>query len=201
MCIAAAAVIILTVAAVILSAAWHKGAFLPAWIEWKAKTEKIEAWDGGYGTGNEGAASSENKTDGKNKVLALEINLTNKQISAVWGKDEVWISSDDVLVQDFLMEDIDHDGYAELMLLCWKIGKYGNIVPKFGDGEEYTWSQHIYIYDLRDGGVHAIWMASDIGMDVLTWEFGEESRLKITETNGDVSYWDWLSWGLERVET
>ena len=47
--------------------------------------------------------------------------------------------------------------------------------------------------------VHPLWMASDIGMEAAGFSFDEKKRLEITETNGRVTYWDWMSWGLTLI--
>ena len=43
-------------------------------------------------------------------------------------------------------------------------------------------------------------MASDIGLEAEAWRFSETARLVITDRTGAETAWDWLSWGLERVE-
>lgn len=108
----------------------------------------------------------------------------------------LWESPENVLVQDFLWCDIDHDQTPELILLCWRIGRYGNARPFWVEHDELAWSQHIYIYDWRDEEIHALWMASDIGMDVVSFAFNDTDRLVITETNQRQTSWDWISWGL-----
>lgn len=154
--------------------AWTRGAFLPRWIVWEEK--KLEL--------------NENSSE------PSAIHLSRRQLTVSQYDKDSWTSPDDILVQDFLWCDINHDDKNELILLCWRIGRYGNARPYWVEEDEKSWSQHIYIYEWRDGEIHPLWMASDIGMDVVSFDFDEATRLLITETSGRVTYWDWLSWGL-----
>ena len=162
----------------LLAAGWwllEAGVLLPAWISW----EEREILCG---------ASPE-------KVVLEDRTVT------VWdGGSAAWQSGRDIQVQDVLWGDIDHDGEAELMLLCWKRGRYGKSRPFWVTEDEKTWSQHIYLYDWKDGAVSPIWMASDIGMEAVEWSFDETDRQVITDREGRKTAWDWLSWGLTKLE-
>lgn len=161
-------------AAAALIFAWNKGAFLPGWIVWKEASVKLP----------------------DNPKLPTSISLKHRQLTVEQNGTMVWKSPDSVLVQDFLWCDINHDNADELILLCWRIGRYGNARPYWIKKDECTWSQHIYIYQWLDGKIHPLWMASDIGMDAVSFEFSETDRLCITETSGRKTSWDWVSWGL-----
>ena len=170
------------VAAVIIAAsavnAWTRGLFLPGWIEWKQYTEYDISQD----------------------PEILRITLNNKMLTVNDGTEGIiWQADKDILVQDFLYEDIDHDGVRELLILCWKIGKYGERVPQFGSGEDHKWHQHIYIYRWQDEIMKPIWMASEIGLNVKEWRFDTEERLVLTEPDGRETHWDWIDWGLESI--
>lgn len=153
---------------------WQRGAFLPDWIVWQEKRQTVEEESG--------------------EILLKERNLTLKKD----GK-AVWKSPKEILVQDFLWCDINHDTKEELILLCWRIGRYGDAKPFWIEEDEKQWSQHIYIYQWAAEEVHPLWMASDIGMEAAGFSFDEKKRLEITETNGRVTYWDWMSWGLTLI--
>ena len=169
-------------AAAAVSFAWHKGAFLPRWIIWQEKEEI-------YGFSE------------ISNLNQLKFILKNKRLELDKDNTVLWTSPKDILVQDFLWCDINHDNKAELVILCWRIGRYGNAKPYWVENDEHTWSQHIYIYELRDNEeIHPIWMASDIGMDVKDWSFDDIDRLVITETSGRRTSWDWVSWGLSLVK-
>lgn len=154
--------------------AWLNGAFLPRWILWEEK-------------------NIQHSTETEEP---LNIQLKKRCLIVQRNHKTIWESPKDIMVQNFLWCDINHDGQKELILLCWRIGRYGNARPYWIEKDEKKWSQHIYIYEYRNEEIHPIWMASDIGMDVVTFEFSEKKRLIITETSGRQTSWDWLSWGL-----
>ena len=109
------------------------------------------------------------------EILLKERNLTLKKD----GK-AVWKSPKEILVQDFLWCDINHDTKEELILLCWRIGRYGDAKPFWIEEDEKQWSQHIYIYQWAAEEVHPLWMASDIGMEAAGFSFDEKKRLEIS---------------------
>ena len=169
-------------AAAVMVYGWYQGWFLPGWIQWcddvyNQECKNIEGID----------------------ILPDQIELTQKKVKVYIDNEVIWRSPEHVLVQDFLWCDIDHDHEDELLLLCWRIGRYGDARPFWVEDDEHTWSQHIYIYDWRNQEIHPIWMASDIGMDVVSWRFDPKERLVITEKSGRTTGWDWISWGLQLV--
>ena len=127
------------------------------------------------------------------------IVLRNKRVTVRHNGEQVWQTEAEITVQDILWCDIDHDEQNELLLLCWKRGRYGANRPFWVTEDETDWSQHIYIYDWTDGAIQPIWMASDIGLEAETWQFDETRRLVITDRNGRTTAWDWVSWGLTGI--
>lgn len=176
--IALAAAAVMAIAAAVAICADQRGAFLPSWIEWKT-AEIACAPDGG-----------------EPECIVLE----KKAVRVLTGGQTLWQSERELLVQDALFCDIDHDAQRELLLLCWRRGRYGESKPFWVTQEETGWSQHIYIYDCTADEIRPIWMASDIGMDAAAWRFDARERLVITDASGHQSAWDWLSWGLRQIE-
>lgn len=186
-------------AAAAVSFAWHKGAFLPRWIIWQEKEEIYGFSETDTENTDEKLWTNEPKDE--SNLNQLKFILKNKRLELDKDNTVLWNSPKDILVQDFLWCDINHDNKAELLILCWRIGRYGNAKPYWVENDEHTWSQHIYIYELRDNEeIHPLWMASDIGMDVKDWSFDDIDRLVITETSGRRTSWDWVSWGLSLVK-
>lgn len=186
-------------AAAAVSFAWYKGAFLPRWIIWQEKEEIYGFSETDTENTDEKLWTNEPKDE--SNLNQLKFILKNKCLELDKDNTVLWTSPKDILVQDFLWCDINHDNKAELLILCWRIGRYGNAKPYWVENDEHTWSQHIYIYELRDNEeIHPIWMASDIGMDVKDWSFDDIDRLVITETSGRRTSWDWVSWGLSLVK-
>ena len=150
------------------------GYLLPTWISWN--TARIEI-------------------DGQTQLL-----LSKKRVSVTAEGETVWRSGRELRVQDVLWCDVDRDEESELLLLCWKRGRYGSSRPFWVEEDEKTWSQHIYIYDWNAGEPKPVWMASDIGLEAASWTFDEVRRLVITDRTGEQTAWDWVTWGLSRIE-
>ncbi|MBD5512331.1 MAG: CapA family protein [Lachnospiraceae bacterium] len=164
----------------ILYLLWSGGAFLPRWISWQS---------GSFYDSSE----------------SYEIVLQNKKVEILYGGVSVWNSPKGVKVQSVLSCDIDNDGMDELLLLCWKIGRYGEHRPYWVERDEKKWSQHIFVYEYENGKIKAKWMASDIGQDVAKMEGnGREApfnRLLLTAPDGEISRFRWDYWGFTKEET
>ncbi|MCR5672254.1 MAG: hypothetical protein K6F87_00890 [Lachnospiraceae bacterium] len=111
---------------------------------------------------------------------------------------KLWELERSIRSQDILLEDIDHDSQKELLILCWKRGRFGKHKPTWVKEDEKGYSQHIFIYEINEDSVRPKWMASDIGMDAAAWDFND-GVLSITDTHGFVTNWVWISWGLEKL--
>lgn len=150
--------------------------FPPGWVEWK-----------------------------KNEILCTEpqepdsVTLRARRVAIRKDGESVWQSDKKTPVQSVLWADIDRDGENELLLLCWKRGRYGQNRPFWVKRDEITWSQHIYIYDWTGEEIKPIWMASDISLEAVSWQFDEENRLRIIDRTGRTSAWDWRTWGLSLI--
>ena len=127
------------------------------------------------------------------------LRLADRECQALCGDAVVWESGQDIQVQGAIWCDINHDGAGELLLLCWRQGRYGQSRPFWVEENEDSWSQHIFIYQWTGETMRPLWMASDLGMEVVTWSFDAERRLVLTDRTGRVTAWDWLSWGLTNI--
>ena len=131
----------------------------------------------------------------------INIQLTEGELKVKQGSELIWESGDFILVQDFLWCDIDGDEGNELLLLCWKQGKYGKHRPFWVEENDTEISQHIFIYDWDGEQISQLWLASDIGMEITQWIFDEHGFLMVQATEGKTSGWAWISWGLQLVDT
>lgn len=158
---------------------WNNGTFLPGWISWKS---------GSFGdrSGN------------------TEAVLDNKSVLVKYKGETVWTSPEGVKVQEVLWADVDNDRKEELVILCWKAGRYGKARPFWVEKDEKKWSQHLFVYEYEGDKIRAKWMSSYLGMDVESVSAnGKEapsSRLYLTDREGKVSSWRWDSWGFTREE-
>lgn len=158
---------------------WKNGTFLPQWITW----ENREMYD----------------QTGEYRVL-----LQRRKVLVFWQDREIWSSPEDIKVQEAVTCDIDNDGRDELILLCWKIGRYGSHKPFWVKEDEKKWSQHIFVYAYAEDAIRPKWMSSYLGQDVMDMaQNGKEKqpRLWLTAPDGSVSSWMWDSWGFTKEDT
>lgn len=164
----------------VIYAIWDNGGFLPKWIEWKACT----------------LYNSDKK---------YEITLKYRKVCVYSDSALIWTSSDEIKVQDIISCDVDNDEEDELIMLCWKIGRYGSHRPFWVEHDENKWSQHIFVYEYVNDGIHSKWMSSYIGQDVASISVNEDAagrnRLLLCTPNGDLSCWRWGSWGFVKEDT
>lgn len=151
---------------------WYQGFFLPGWINWE---------------------------DGSITSQDVSFELHNRKLTAFYNGSAIWKLESKYKAQSILVADIDRDGAQELLVLCWRIGRYGYRKPFWVKRNEAKWSQHIYIYNIEDGAIKPQWMASDIGKEVASWTIPDKYVLENTAPDGKVSDWIWNSWGLERL--
>lgn len=175
---------ILIIAAVIVIAAvwytlWTRGCFLPKWIKWESGTCYDQS--GQY-----------------------EILLARRKIKVKYNDTVIWTLPEGVKVQKVLSCDIDNDQKDELILLCWKVGRYGIHKPFWVKKDERKWSQHIFVYEYENDTIRPKWTSSYIGQDVTDMAVGSDTdslnRLFLTDPDGKISCWIWDSWGFTKEE-
>lgn len=166
--------------AAVLYTLWGRDGFLPRWIVWENK----------------------NICDESGKY---EIVLQNKTVTVSCEEAEIWVSPAGVKVQDILSCDVDGDGADELVLLCWKVGRYGRHKPFWVEKDEESWLQHVFVYEYIEKQVKPKWMSSYIGQDIAQINVKREnapfSRLLLTDLEGNISSWVWDFWGFSREDT
>ena len=154
---------------------WLFGAFLPRWVTWTSTsiTEDLDS-------------------DGTEETFLVK----NRRFFVKRGDETLYSSPLLWRVSDLFTEDIDGDGYKEIIFIVWKHGSYGPHRPFWVEHDTIRFSQHVFIYRFRDGKVSSAWMSSDIGRKVKQSFFDENSRLHLIETNENETIWEWLDWGL-----
>lgn len=154
---------------------WYNGLFLPSFIVWDNCDINV----------------------GEN----LNARVSNKRLTVYdESGNSVFELSSKCKVQNILAADIDNDESEELLVLCWKIGRYGNRRPFWVKHDELKWSQHIFIYNTDDNKITQQWLASDIGQLVKSWSVVNGSVIELTSVEDVKSNWAWISWGLEYVD-
>ncbi|MGN0347577.1 MAG: CapA family protein [Lachnospiraceae bacterium] len=189
--------------------AWKGGYFLPDWISWQEKEVTF--------TRDEETVSitlhrrqvqvyAESQSRESAEGDARAVPQTSGENTQVSGENDaqahlLWESPREYKVQDFLWCDINGDEQEELLLLCWKIGRFGKHKPFWVEEDEQDWSQHIFVYQWNGKEMQPLWMASDIGLSARRWKYDPHGILLIEDKDGELTGWKWPNWGLERVET
>lgn len=159
---------------------WCSGAFLPRWVQWENNTAQDAS--GEYG-----------------------LTTAQKAVSVTYQGSVLWNSPRSVKVQKALFCDMDNDRQDELVLLCWKIGRYGRLRPIWVETDEQKWSQHIFVYECTPDAVKPKWMSSYIGQELSDIVSNKKEppyiRLWLTDLEGNMSSWVWNSWGFTMEDT
>ena len=157
-----------------------RASFLPRWITWESGIFYDR-------TGN------------------YEIGLQNKTVRIKNDSSVIWTSPKEIKVQKALSCDIDNDHTDELVLLCWKKGRYGSHKPFWVEEDEEGWSQHLFVYEYSPDKISPKWMSSYIGQDVADiTSNGKEApytRLWFQNPDNEMSSWVWDSWGFTKEDT
>ena len=161
---------------------------LPDWIEWKERTIHTQfSWtDPGVPAGQD---------------EPWLVTLSDRKVT-VSGHDgePLFETPDNLYVQDVCAADADRDGQRELVLLCWRKGRFDRIRPFWIREPEKKYRQHIYIYDWEDGGFRQRWMGSDILVDVAAWYADVINVFHLTDPEGKTSRWAWDGWGFSCLD-
>lgn len=158
---------------------WNTGAFLPGWVRW----EEQHIFDGSG---------------------SYEISLTDRTVHVMYEGKGIFTSPANVQVQQILSLDIDRDERDELIVLCWKRGRYGKHRPFWVERDEAGWSQHLFVYEYEGYEIKPKWMSSYIGQDVAHMTEGGnksgEKWLLLTDPEDRVNCWQWGSWGFVKED-
>ena len=150
---------------------------IPSWVRWNRKTESAELADGS----------------------AVSLKLSSRKFTVSRDDRKVYQSDPKVMVSDFIVGDIDHDGVRELLLLVWKKGSFGKYKPFWLEKDEEEYSEHLFIYDLdpeREDLLDPIWMSSKMGFPAAKLWMDEQDDLWLEDKAGSRTCWRWESWGL-----
>ncbi len=170
---------------------WKRGTFLPGWVKWNNKAENHVFTD---------IPGEFENPDREAVVETAGIVLKNRHFSVYDESGRLlWESKEGWKVSDYFIDDIDHDGEDEIVILFWRIGSFGDSKPFWIGKDEKTWSQHIGIYDydaFREDRVDPIWVSSKMGIKAKDVWLDEKEFLHITEPGGKETLWFWNKWGL-----
>ena len=211
------AALFLLFAAFLIRRLYLRGAFLPRYVTWNTREETICTYephplypDPGFTPVITGHASlmldrktvtirpadSECSPDAS---LPESGALTAEHAAASYSTPSEW------LVSDALIADLNADGIEEILLLVWKRGTYGGVLPFWVDHDDRSFSEHLYIFHYQDGALVPVWMASKMPYPVETVSIvkghnGDSppvSFVRLLSPDGEESFWVWDHWGLK----
>jgi len=125
--------------------------------------------------------------------------LKNRSLTVQRGGAVLWVTEPGIFAEDFLLGDIDCDGETELLLLLWKRGSFGPSRP-FWVERDCGYSQHIFLYRLKEGELRPFWMSSALRPECREWRMEAPGVLYIRTRQGEDTLWGCRRWGLERLD-
>ena len=175
---------------------YDNGFFIPSYAIWKDKVVEVEK----NASKNIEESFAEDFSDKEIIYPLKKIELKNKKLKCYSNKEIIFESNDNNKVQDFLWCDIDRDGENELITITWKREKYGKYIPFFIKDNDYSWSQHIFIYDYKYGKIVPIWKSSYISVNVKEMTYDKYNILHLLDDKGNRTRFYWASWGLSNLK-
>ncbi len=154
---------------------------------------------------------------------AEELELRDRRLRVTKDGAALLESDEDWQVSDVFADDFDRDGCPEVVFLLWRHGNLGseqlvwlkdgaanpNATAGFNidAGLDDILTQHLFVYRWQaDGLLHPVWMSSRLPTDVAHIEvahpaaLGGDICLRLTSPEGDVTLWEWLTWGFALVD-
>ena len=131
------------------------------------------------------------------------ITLCNQRLSIMENANLLWESQEEWKVTDFLITDINRDGFYELLILLWKKGNFGEYAPFWEENSmDDELSQHIFIYQWseQEKRIKPLWMSSGLKPQIQSWNLTEDGKIHILTDKKEDTLWRWREWGLERVQ-
>lgn len=136
--------------------------------------------------------------------------LSNQRVSVYIDGNRVFETPDGYLVQDMIIADVNEGEETdphlakeksrdEIILILWKVGRYGPHRPFWVDKDETSFSQHIFVYNISGEKVIQKWASSYMGAEAESVEF-KDGILYLTYRNGRSVPWKWNKFGFKRVE-
>ena len=133
----------------------------------------------------------------------------------LWRSDRAW------RVDSFALGDVNNDGTGELTLSLWKTGSFGALKPFWHTGEDTSYKNHLFVYQLREDTVHPAWCSSDLARPIVSFAIrdadGDGLNELVTEEGAyrqvageryeldtgkatKTMVWQWRDWGFYEEE-
>lgn len=148
--------------------------------------------------------------------------LKGLRLTVTEGGRTIWESPRGWQVTQFVLADSNNDGIADLNMVVWKRGSFGNYRPFWFQGEDTEYCNHLFVFDLFQGRLKPVWMSSKLDAPIAGLNIGDidgdgRNELLVSErysgsttatagvrgagspATGGTSYWRWDVWGFTRV--
>ena len=162
-------VLVLLIAAGVLSFFWWRGAFLPRWITWN---ERVEA--------------SDDRTDG----VVESVVLKEHKLIVYSSGSEVYRAPSSYHVQEAIWTDINGDGIKEVVMLYWRRGADGAESEGLAQEKGFGFTQHIAVFDGAERGMNELWDSAALTEHAEAMRF-DTGRLIINASEGRQTLWMW----------
>lgn len=158
---------------------WWKGCFLPSWITWKDQR-----------------VSEDFDQDGRKETVLLKKNhLILKR-----GEKDLSETPDRWKISEMYTGDIDDDGIVEILVLAWRHGDYGAYHPDWVKHDTIRWSEHLYIFEIKDDQIKAQWMSSKLNPQIQKLKVNQDGSFTCTSPEQKKSVWKWQGYGVYRAD-
>lgn len=121
--------------------------------------------------------------------------LKNRHLNVYENNELVWQSDENWMVQSFVLADVNHDGVEDLLMAVWKQGNYGPDKPFWILRDDRRFSNHLFLYNLRQDQIKPLWMSSALDRPISNLGIADlnndgENELLVQE--GSYSIWGWI---------
>ncbi len=145
-----------------------------------------------------------------------EYFLENGSLTVKEGPLLLWKSPEDWNVDSFALGDVDHDNQVNLVMSLWKEGSFSEIRPFWHSGEDNSYKNHLFVYELAENRFQPVWCSSDLDCPILSFTIRDDDgdgRAELIvkegryrkiagerygiEPGGPVrtAVWQWKEWG------
>ncbi|MBP3892874.1 MAG: hypothetical protein J6D34_02415 [Atopobiaceae bacterium] len=91
--------------------------------------------------------------------------------------------------------DVDLDGANDLLMLTWRRGNYGTSRPFWDTSVDFRMTEHLYVFEMREGRLVPKWMSHELGAPVTDIAATDEGTVTLTTTDGARTTWRWEGFG------
>lgn len=123
----------------------------------------------------------------------------------IWQTPPAW------QVTQCLIGDATGDGKADILLSVWKTGSFGPQKPFWVSGDDDSYRNHLFIFNLVNGTVKSVWQSSNLDRPnhaVLLSDLDRDGRNELVAFEGcydnfravRITVWQWNGWGFTRQQ-